>query len=161
MLRALRPGSASAFAPLLRPACAAGAASPVLRRPDGWWSSSSSRPAAPGASCAVLSVSPSLPRCGNLGLGFGWQGAVATGVAAGTRAVSSSPVSRAGLEDFFVSRPELDGEGKEIYPQVGRSWLASELRLKSFSDLHKLWWILLRERNSLAVRPTPRPAPAF
>lgn len=155
MLRALRPGVASAFAPLLRPASAAGAAANALRRPDAWWNSSS-RPAAPGAACAALAAAPSLPRGGRLGLGFGWQGAVAAGVAAphGARAVSSSPVCRA-LDDFHISLPEKDGEGNNIYPQVGRSWLASELRLKSFSDLHKLWWILLKERNSLMVQPAP------
>jgi len=49
-----------------------------------------------------------------------------------------------GIEEFFdnITKP---GET----PQAGSAWKARELRLKSFDDLHRLWFVLLKERNKL------------
>ncbi|KAI0984914.1 hypothetical protein GJ496_005034 [Pomphorhynchus laevis] len=50
-----------------------------------------------------------------------------------------------GLMDFFDNPANL---GKTVITH-GRPWSVSELRLKNNVDLHKLWYVLLKERNML------------
>eukprot|EP00123_Amoebidium_parasiticum_P019372 comp24795_c0_seq1/m.46883 comp24795_c0_seq1/g.46883 ORF comp24795_c0_seq1/g.46883 comp24795_c0_seq1/m.46883 type:complete len:144 (-) comp24795_c0_seq1:17-448(-) len=52
-----------------------------------------------------------------------------------------------GLEEFFDAHALK--QGVTVKPPTGREWTASELRRKSFEDLHKLWYVLLKERNML------------
>lgn len=50
-----------------------------------------------------------------------------------------------GLDEFFDD-PKHYGE---TAVKSGRAWRPDELRLKANSDLHKLWYVLLKERNML------------
>lgn len=54
---------------------------------------------------------------------------------------------RFGLEEFF-DQQRLNKKPKEKIV-AGRPWAPAELRLKSNEDLHKLWWVLWKERNML------------
>ncbi|CAL8143628.1 unnamed protein product [Orchesella dallaii] len=49
------------------------------------------------------------------------------------------------LMDFFDDKKNWG----ETSIRTGRPWKLDELRIKSNSDLHKLWFILLKERNML------------
>lgn len=54
-------------------------------------------------------------------------------------------ISRRGLEEFF-DHPENWGETNV---KSGAPWTAKQLRTKSNEDLHKLWYVLLKEKNML------------
>uniref|UniRef100_A0A8C7LMD9 Large ribosomal subunit protein uL29m n=1 Tax=Oncorhynchus mykiss TaxID=8022 RepID=A0A8C7LMD9_ONCMY len=54
-------------------------------------------------------------------------------------------ISRRGLEEFF-DIPENWGEATV---KSGAPWMAKQLRTKSNEDLHKLWYVLLKEKNML------------
>ncbi|KAM9378513.1 large ribosomal subunit protein uL29m [Phaethornis superciliosus] len=71
-------------------------------------------------------------------------------------------LSRKGLEEFFDD-PANWGE-KSV--KSGDAWNIKQLRIKSSEDLHKLWYVLLKEKNMLLtlqqeskrqLRPMPSP----
>ncbi|KAF2359586.1 Ribosomal protein L47 mitochondrial [Trinorchestia longiramus] len=61
------------------------------------------------------------------------------------RASFHSSITTRGMEEFF-DVPKNWGK-KEV--KVGRAWRIGELRIKSNEDLHKLWYVLLKEQNML------------
>ncbi|KAK0735892.1 mitochondrial 39-S ribosomal protein L47 (MRP-L47)-domain-containing protein [Apiosordaria backusii] len=55
-----------------------------------------------------------------------------------------------GLWDFFPNR-ETVAAAPEDDMKHGRAWMVEELRGKSWEDLHKLWWVCVKERNRIAT----------
>jgi len=58
---------------------------------------------------------------------------------------STTSTRRADLMQFFDTKENW----KESKVRHGRPWKMEELRLKSNTDLHELWYILHKERNML------------
>uniref|UniRef100_A0AAQ6IQG9 Large ribosomal subunit protein uL29m n=1 Tax=Anabas testudineus TaxID=64144 RepID=A0AAQ6IQG9_ANATE len=54
-------------------------------------------------------------------------------------------ISRRGLDEFF----DFSDNWGETNVKSGAPWTAKQLRTKSSEDLHKLWYVLLKEKNML------------
>lgn len=58
---------------------------------------------------------------------------------------------RRGIEEFWqggVRDPQLNAAQKQDFAISGDPWPAILLRQKSFEDMHKLWYVLLKEGNA-------------
>ncbi|MED6215947.1 hypothetical protein PIB30_003153 [Stylosanthes scabra] len=69
--------------------------------------------------------------------------------AAASTATDAADIPRNPLEEFFEVGRDPESDKPTVY---GRGWKASELRLKSWDDLHKLWYVLLKEKNMLMTQ---------
>ncbi|XP_071927122.1 large ribosomal subunit protein uL29m isoform X2 [Coffea arabica] len=68
---------------------------------------------------------------------------------AAAAAASTARTKHNPLENFFEADRSPDDDKPVVY---GRGWKASELRLKSWDDLQKLWFVLLKEKNMLMTQ---------
>ncbi|KAG9156378.1 hypothetical protein Leryth_009231 [Lithospermum erythrorhizon] len=72
-----------------------------------------------------------------------------TSASASAAGASMGRIAQNPLEEFFEVDRTMEDEKPVVY---GRGWKASELRLKSWDDLNKLWYVLLKEKNMLMTQ---------
>ncbi|GAA0173548.1 ribosomal protein [Lithospermum erythrorhizon] len=72
-----------------------------------------------------------------------------TSASASAAGASMGRIAQNPLEEFFEVDRTMEAEKPVVY---GRGWKASELRLKSWDDLNKLWYVLLKEKNMLMTQ---------